>query len=42
MGDGEVRLAEHDSGTALADAAAVIAGGPTGVNHADLVIVTRD
>jgi hydroxypyruvate reductase len=34
-------LATSDSGSALDAVGATIAGGPTGVNHADLVIVAR-
>lgn len=40
--DGDEALAAFDSGSALAEAAATIGGGPTGVNHADLVIVVRE
>ncbi len=39
--EGERGLRECDSGTVLARVGAAIEGGPTGVNHADLVIVER-
>lgn len=39
--DPAAALAAHDSGRALAAAGDAIAIGPTGVNHADLVIVAR-
>ena len=39
--EGERGLRECDSGTVLAAVGATITSGPTGVNHADLVIVVR-
>jgi hydroxypyruvate reductase len=39
--EGERGMRECDSGTVLAAAGATIESGPTGVNHADLVIVVR-
>lgn len=39
--DPDAALAAHDSGCALAAIGAAITTGPTGVNHADLVIVAR-
>jgi glycerate-2-kinase len=40
-GEGERGLRACDSGTVLAAVGATITSGPTGVNHADLVIVVR-
>jgi glycerate 2-kinase len=39
--DPEQAIAECDSGTVLAAVGATVESGPTGVNHADVVIVTR-
>lgn len=39
--DGDRALAARDSGTALAAIGAAVVTGPTGVNHADLVVVVR-
>jgi hydroxypyruvate reductase len=40
--DPEDALARCDAGPALAAIGAGLAGGPTGVNHADLVVVVRE
>ncbi len=39
--DGDRALAARDSGTALAAIDAAVVTGPTGVNHADLMVVLR-
>ena len=40
--DPDDALARCDAGAALAAIGADLAGGPTGVNHADLVVVVRE
>ena len=41
VGDAAAALAAHDSGRALAAAGDAITIGPTGINHADLVLIAR-
>ena len=41
VGDGERALAAHDSGAVLAAIGRALTTGPTGTNHADLVIAAR-